>query len=458
MKRIQRVAVLIISCLYLTINAQADHHGDYVIHDFKKQQLTPVYWSEGGAIGDFNNDGDMDVVVGPDIYLGPNFDRRTGFRHEYYPAVAPTRRSHRDFSYYSNDNFFSWPYDFDGDGWLDIMVAGLPNTPAYWYENPGKPFGGRSPDIPVHWEKHFVHSNVKNEAPDLIDIDGDGFPELLTAYDEHYGYAKANPVSPRLPWTFYPISTHDEIIHHYTHGMGLGDIDGDGRVDYLTGEGWYRQPVSLDPASDWEFHPHAFLDREINTVFCCLTGGGTMWAYDVNGDGLNDVLTSIDSHGWGLSWYEQIRQYGDSGEMITFKEHRILSRTEENTDNPYGVQFSQLHDIDLVDIDGDGLLDILTGKTWRAHDFGDPGSRQDPVIYWFKLTRQKNGDVEYIPYKIDDTAGIGRQLRSGDINGDGHPDFVVGNKLGAFVFIQEPRKVSRKEWKAAQPVRLKNFK
>ena len=183
-----------------------------------------------------------------------------------------------------------------------------------------------------------------------------------------------------------------------------------------------------------------------------------MYAYDVNGDGLNDVITSQDAHGWGLSWYEQVRQYGDDGEMITFKEHIIMSKQEENTDNPYGVQFSQLHAVELVDIDGDGLKDILTGKTYRAHDFGDEGSRQAPVIYYFRLTRQDNGKVEYVPYQIDDKAGIGRQLVSGDLNADGLPDFVVGNKNGAFAFIQEARKVSRKEWKKAQPVRSKNFK
>ena len=101
-----------------------------------------------------------------------------------------------------------------------------------------------------------------------------------------------------------------------------------------------------------------------------------MYAYDVNGDGLNDVITSLDAHGWGLSWYEQVRQFGDSGEKITFKEHIIMSKQEKNTDNPYGVQFSQLHAVELVDIDGDGLKDILTGKTYRAHDFGDEGSRK----------------------------------------------------------------------------------
>ena len=85
---------------------------EYVIREFQKQEMTPIYWSEGAAIGDFNKDGDPDIVSGPNIFLGPNFDRRGGFRHEFYPAQAPTRRNPNDFSYYALDNFFFLPMGY----------------------------------------------------------------------------------------------------------------------------------------------------------------------------------------------------------------------------------------------------------------------------------------------------------------------------------------------------------
>jgi len=175
-----------------------------------------------------------------------------------------------------------------------------------------------------------------------------------------------------------------------------------------------------------------------------------MWVYYVNGDGLNDVITSWDAHGYGLAWYEQVRAGGE----ISFKEHMLMNTKPE--DNKYGVKFTQMHSIDLVDMDGDGLKDIVTGKRFWAHGPSKDAEPGEPaVLYWFKLVRNKDKSVDFIPYKIDDNSGVGTQITAADVNGDKIPDVIVSNKKGVYVFIHETKKVSQAEWEKAQPKAIK---
>jgi len=155
-----------------------------------------------------------------------------------------------------------------------------------------------------------------------------------------------------------------------------------------------------------------------------------MFAYDVDGDGDNDVVTALNAHAYGLAWFENT---DGSGEQFIY--HLIMG--DSPADNPYGVCFSQLHAMDCTDIDGDGVNDIITGKCYFAHKGSDPGAEDPAVLYWFKTNRKENGEVEFIPYLIDSDSGVGRQITTGDLNGDGKPDLVTANKKGVFAFIQE---------------------
>lgn len=156
-----------------------------------------------------------------------------------------------------------------------------------------------------------------------------------------------------------------------------------------------------------------------------------MFAYDVNGDGLNDVITSLDGHGYGVVWFEQTREGGAEG----WTKHLIVGEKAE--ENPQAVLFSQPHAMELIDMDGDGLKDIVTGKRFWAHGpKGDADPMGTPVLYWFRLTRYA-GSVQWSANLIDDASGVGTQVTAGDVSGDGRPDVVVGNKRGAFVFLRK---------------------
>ncbi|HTF87713.1 MAG TPA: PVC-type heme-binding CxxCH protein [Planctomycetota bacterium] len=362
---------------------------------FERAELSHEFFSEGAAAADFDRDGHVDVASGPWLYRGPDFQNHI----ELYP---PTPFDPAGYS----DNFFAWPVDVDADGWKDILFVGFPGTKAEWLHNPGK--------TDQLWTRHLVLDVVDDESPQFVDIDADGKRDLVCAKDGRLGWASANPADPRAPWIWH-IATPDMGFQRFTHGLGIGDIDGDGRLDLIEHTGWWRQPAQLGPL--WQRHEHMFGDRQ---------GGAQMYAYDVDGDGDNDVITSLAAHGFGLSWFEQ--QPSSSG--ARFLEHRIMD------DDPNGICFAELHAVLLVDVDRDGLMDIVTGKRWWSHGSqGDPQPGSPAVVAWFRLTRDDNG-ANYTPYLADDNSGVGTQLSSADVDQDGMADFVIGNKRGTFVLFQ----------------------
>lgn len=390
---------------------------DKVLHAFQRKQLTDTYFSEGANSGDLNNDGHVDVVYGPYWFAGPTFDRK----HELYPPVPQNRERYAD-------NFFSWVYDFNGDGWNDVFVVGFPGTPAYVYENP------QEKGLDKHWPKHQVFDWVSNESPQLTNLIGDEKPELVCTRDGYFGFATINWDKPFEAWKFHPISAQI-AAKRFGHGLGIGDVNGDGRVDVIYAKGWFEQPKSDATTSRWISHDVSFSNAY---------GGAEMYAYDVDGDGDNDVITSQAAHDFGLSWYEQIQEDDET----KFKHHLIMG--SHPSENRYGVLFSELHSVNLADVDGDGLKDIITGKTYYSHHKQSPLWDAGAVVYWFRLVRGKEG-VDWIPYQADGEAGIGRQLSVADLNNDGLLDFIVGGMKGAHVLIHEKRTVDEAAWTKAQP-------
>ena len=446
---------------------------DFQVHRFERQQLTDVYFSEGANFGDINKDGKPDVVHGPYWFEGPEFTQQ----REIYDPQPQNRDGY-------SGNFFTWVYDFTGDGWNDLVSVGLPGSPAVLYVNPGQSVG----EAP-HWMTHKVFDGVGNESPQFVNLLGSEQPELVCNHGGTFGYATFDVTKPEQPWTWHAIS---ENVGEYPfgHGLGVGDVNGDGRQDVIWKGGWYEQPKSVEGDPLWTSHKYQFAGP----------GGADMFAYDVDGDGDNDVITSLAAHTYGLAWFEQVKD----GDAIDFKKHVIMGDKAE--DNPYGVLFTEPHAVALIDMDGDGLKDIVTGKTYWSHHRGSPMWDAGAVVYWFKLVRgpsplapalrgegrgegaspssasvsdkdkskekpltltlspQGRGEgtgktavtrtVDWIPYLADSEAGIGRQLSVGDIDGDKLPDIVVGGMKGAHVLRHKVAKVNEQEFKAAQPKKV----
>ena len=377
----------------------------HTLRTFERVQLESRYFSGGATFADFDGDGRQDIVSGPFVWYGPDFTTKVTI----YPGEAFDKRE------YSN-NLHAFVYDFDGDGDLDPLFIGKPvEDPTAWYANPGDRTGG--------WQRQVVlQGAVFNESPRFGDITGDGVPELIYthAQESRLGYA-----GPSTGWDFVPIGARGD---YNPHGLGIGDVDGDGRVDVLEARGWWRQP--RDANADWTL-------QEVD-----LGSGAQIFTADLDGDGDQDIVSSLDAHGYGLAWFEQ--------EDGRFTRRLIMGR--ERTDNPYGVRFTQLHGVYVTDVDGDGVSDIVTGKNHWAHGPDqDPEAQAPAVLYWFQTVR--GPQLDFVPRRIDDASGVGRQFTAGDVDGDGLTDVVQGNKLGIFLFRQIATQVAEEEWRAAQPTR-----
>ncbi len=364
-----------------------------------KQIVTRDFLSEGLAAGDIDGDGKKDLVAGAFWFKGPDFKERK----QYRPGAATTIEA------YMEDSFLAWAEDITGDGKNDILMARHPGRGLDLYVNPGKEG--------VDWAAHRVMAQAATESPLWLDLDGDGKKELVCMEGGKFGYGEVDWSDPTKPWTFIAVS-EKRSDSPYIHGLGAGDLSGDGKPDIVERHGWYEQPAEKDGA--WIFHKEEFAGP----------GGAQMLVFDADGDRDNDMVTSIDGHGYGLAWYENKKAEG----KVTFARHEILS-TDPAKKDANGLQFSQLHALEMGDFDKDGRMDFTTGKRFWAHMANDPGAK-DPALAVIFYNRKEGDGVKWDSKVIDDDSGVGCQVLATDLDGDGTLEFAAGSKKGVHVIRQ----------------------
>jgi len=359
---------------------------------FHKIIVDKTFRSEGVAVGDVNRDGKIDVLAGDVWYEAPRWKMH---------AIRPV--GDYDGSKGYSQTFANFAQDVNGDGWVDSIIVGMPGEPCLWYENPK--------NKPGHWKQRTVAKSACNETPLFADLLGDGREVPIFAVRPEGIMAWFSiPHDLGALWDMHVIAGPDAPgTKKYSHGLGVGDVNGDGRNDVLITEGWWEAPEDRRQ-SNWKFHPAKLGPACANMI-----------VYDVDDDGDGDVITS-SAHNYGIWWFEQVEQ----DDALHFRQHLIYDR------------FSQPHAIILVDINADGIEDFVTGKRYFAHQGKDPGGHEPAVLYWFELRRPDGTEVEFIPHKIDDDSGVGTQFTVIDMNGDAKPDIVTSNKKGVHVFIQLP--------------------
>jgi hypothetical protein len=357
---------------------------------FTKQTLTNEFIAEGVAVGDVNKDGLVDVLAGAYWFEAPNW-----VPHE----ILKPQKFEYDKGY--SDAFISQTMDVNFDGWTDFLRIGFPGKEAFWFENPQGKSG--------HWKKHLIHDAVGNESAVFHDIDGDGRLDLLggNSAKKQMTWFKAPSSPDNLEWQAFPISEEGTLgSEPFSHGLGLGDVNLDGRQDVIITKGWWEAPKDVRQPG-WIFH-EANLGQ----------AAAQMYAYDFDADGDQDVVSS-SAHGLGIWWHQQVKGEQGAAKWVT---HLISDA------------FTQTHGLALTDMNNDGSPDLVTGMRYFAHMGRDPGELNPPVLYWFEF--KKGANPTWVPHLIDDASGVGVEVLVKDITGDGLKDIVVANKKGVFVFKQ----------------------
>jgi hypothetical protein len=401
-----------------------------VSSNYRMQQLDGFFYTWGSSVADVDRNGILDIVAGPLYYVGPDYtvSREIMIGETFAPGHLGSALNH----VFRTD-------DFTGDGWPDLLRTSL-GFPLTLYTNPRGELR--------RWDKYVVGPRVVSEIALLADLNGDGKNEILftIAADPDRRtttlvYARPDPSNPTGEWIIQPIS---EPGTRSPHGMGVGDITGDGTPDVLMADGWFEHPPKGSAQQLWKFHPVAFTP-DPPSLSNGNSGGATMAVYDVNGDGLNDVVTSLHAHLFGLAWYEQKR---DGEGNISFVRHMIMD--DFLTKNVGGVTFTEPHGLTCADMDGDGIPDVITGKRYLAEENPhDPDPWGAPVLYIYHTVRDKSapGGARFVPELIHNRSGAGATITAADLNGNGVKDIITSTVFGTFVFWGKPYSDRTAAWK-----------
>ncbi|HNR30446.1 MAG TPA: VCBS repeat-containing protein [Candidatus Hydrogenedentes bacterium] len=339
---------------------------------------------EAAAAFDVNNDGVIDIVSGCYWYAGPDF-RTAHTVCDLQPVDT----------YY--DDFSNYPLDVNGDGYLDIVNGAWWGMRLEWRENPKGQAG--------LWTTHEVAKVGNVERNVFCDFDGDGIPEVFPVTKPVHIFKLERDADGKGTGKFLQYTIDKGTGGH---GLGTGDVNGDGRTDIVLSGGWLESPADPFDVEGWVWH----------AKFNLGSASVPILVHDVNNDGLNDLIVG-EAHNYGLYWMEQGRD--ENGDR-TWTKHMV----EEHR--------SQFHDLQLHDIDNDGELELVTGKRYRAHNGHDPGA-DDPVgVYYYEINGGAFDRVTLDYGPADNASGVGIYFWVADVTGNGWKDIIAPGKEGLYLF------------------------
>ena len=350
--------------------------------EWEKIKISDADYETAGVL-DVNNDGVLDIVSGGFWYEGPDWNQH---------KVCDVKKEHE----YYND-FATIPMDVNGNGFMDVVSCNWFDREIFWRENPGD--GGGD------WKTHHVDECGNSETAIAWDVDGDGelevVPNAVNGPLAYYKLAKDSDGRGKGEFEKIVISEVNQ-----GHGLGFGDVTGNGKGDFVVANGWWEAPEKED--GTWTFHD----DFELGSASVPIL------IEDINGDGTAELVVG-NAHGYGLDYYTQAIDEDGAREW---------------TKHPIDPYFSQYHCMIWVDIDGDGQNEIVTGSRYRAHNGNDRGETDEVGLYVFKWHGEGFSKQVVDHGRVPDASGAGLYFDVADIDGDGRQDIIAPGKEGLYLF------------------------
>ena len=369
------------------------------------------------ALGDVDQDGDHDLFWGDFFEAGLLFIENTGTCRRPVLRGTPRPFPPRDPVATSGYNAAALG-DIDVDGDLDLTMgvlggAFLPSRSAV--ENLYQFVQGDDGEYTAVTSRLIRTVDVGSESiPALTDLDGDGDLDLLLSNkiepeDTKTGalYIFENTGSATAP-AFHARGKVPDLPIAYHFAPAFGDLDGDGDDDMLLGEwrdrmAYYRNDGRRRSGRDKLIPRWTLVDSAAAT----LTRGRntTPTLGDLDGDGDLDLIVGESSG--ALNYYRN-----DGGSSAP--DFQLVS--DEFQDIDVGRRSVPT----LVDLDGDGDLDLAVGSEISGlRLFLNEGTRREPVF------------VETEPFGPEVPAFTTPVFA--DIDGDGDHDLVTGGNGGGLV-------------------------
>jgi hypothetical protein len=322
-------------------------------------------------LADLDNDGDLDWVVGEAPWSKTS-------RLWWWEYKNPDEWVRHEIGKAKSDVGGACA-DVNGDNWIDFWGGSM----LYLNNQDGS------------FSQHDVGTIFSHDSQ-FGDVDRDGKLDGIANSDKYGLVWYEIPEDPTIPWKEHmiqPITSHK--IHAGASPVPLGDLDGDGDNDIVTGMAWYE---NIDGVGiEWKEHKNI----ELGEIHKYGIGVKT-WVTDLDQDGDNDIIQSeADNPDSRVAWFEN----DGRGNWIR---HMIKKKGE----------LQDFHSLVVADFDNDGDLDVCSG--------GGPLSGAKMKIYLWENTAQKGKTpttsnwIEHILAEVPC-----HEMVAGDVDGDGDVDICT---------------------------------